>query len=359
MIAFMLSNIQDVGVSMLLRFWRLSGRPRTFYERSRSSFPYNLSLFLAFGRYGRSRSLPRPRSPLANDAINELDKAYSLIEIAAKNNRRAGKALAILDRMREKAHRALAAVRTSTSHPQPDGVKQEEIEDDFVVFAGRRRVFRPGSNATPSQQAAPTPQDPLPQDEHAGESLIGVGEWLARQEEYVGYDPHYVSAIEPPSAPHDQHQQQQHQQRQYGYAPEQPQYTLEAVPPPHYMTAPYASYAPPPHPPHQLLHPHNLHPSSHNPGMGQPSHELHTDELADMRRDYAVTVRAPPAGAGPARVRSEWVAHERDMGVVHAVTVGSDDVPYSLFSFRVFLPFWVLGLGSPPGPPPPLQLVSL
>ncbi|KAH9029148.1 hypothetical protein EDB85DRAFT_1867407 [Lactarius pseudohatsudake] len=94
-----------------------------------------------------------PRSSLANDAIIELDRAYSLTEFASKTNRRAKRALVILNRMREKAHRALEAVRNSPPPPQPDGtvhsVKQEEIDDDFVVFAGRRPVLRPGGNSDP------------------------------------------------------------------------------------------------------------------------------------------------------------------------------------------------------------------
>jgi hypothetical protein len=223
----------------------------------------------------------------------------------------------VLKRMRDKAHRALAAVHNPPLPPPPDGaahgIKQEEIEDDdFVVFAGRSRVFRSGGSVPLTPQTVPTPQDPTPShDEHAVHGAVGesmLGEWLARQEPYVGYDPHYVTAIKPP--PPDQHphqpHQHQHQQRQYGYAPEQPQYTLEvAPPPPHYMTAPYAAYAPPPHPPqHQLLqhphapHLHDLHPSSssHSPGgMGHPPpHGLHRDEMPDMRRDYGVTERPPP-----------------------------------------------------------------
>ncbi|KAH8997120.1 fungal-specific transcription factor domain-containing protein [Lactarius hatsudake] len=246
-----------------------------------------------------------PRSPEANDAIIELDRAYSLTEFASKCNRRAKRALVILNRMREKAHRALEAVRNSPPPPQPDGavrsVKEEEIDDDFVVFAGRRDVFRQGGNLTPAPQAVPTQhqdhtqqQDQAqqqdqgaPPDEHgahgaAGESMFSG--WLAHQEQPVGYDPHHVTAIDPPpSAPYDPHQHQQHQHHQYGYAPEQPQYTFEAAPPPpHYMTAPHA-YAPP----------HNLHPSSHASGIGQPLHGPPTDEQADMRRDYAV-IRAPP-----------------------------------------------------------------
>ncbi|KAH9017995.1 fungal-specific transcription factor domain-containing protein [Lactarius hengduanensis] len=236
-----------------------------------------------------------PRSPLANDALTELDKAYSLIEVASNTNRHAKRALVILNRMREKAGRALEAVRNTPPPPQPDeavdSIKQEEIEDDFVVFAGRGRVFHPGGSATPAPQAVPTP----PHDEHAAHTVAGesmIGEWLTHQEQPVGHDPHYVTAIKPPpSAAHDQHQHQhqQHQQYLYGYAPEQPQYTLEAVPPPpYYMTAPYAAYAPLPHP-----HPHNLYPSSHASGIGHPPHGLHTDQQAEMRRDYAV-MRAPP-----------------------------------------------------------------
>ena len=230
--------------------------------------------------------------------------------------------------MREKAHRALATVRNTPPHSLPDDpahvVKQEDMEDDFVVFAGRRRVFRPTTTAPPTPQAMVTPQDPtLPHDGHAAHGATGesmIGEWLARQEQYVGHDPHYIAAIEPPApAPHDQHQHQ-HQHRQYGYAPEQPQYTLEAVPPPHYLTAPYATYAPPSHPPQQMVHPHaphphDFHPSSHAQGMGQQPHGLHADEMADMQRDYAVTSRAPPAelaqlgfAASGSRMSETWLS---------------------------------------------------
>ena len=236
--------------------------------------------------------------------------------------------------MRDKAHQALAAVHSTSLPPLPGaahGVKQEEMEDDFVVFAGRSRVFRPGTSTAPTTpQTVPMPQGPtLPHDEPALHGVVGesmIGEWLARQEEYVGDDPHYVAAIEsPPSAPHDQHHPQQHQQqqqqRQYGYAPAQPQYTLEAAPPPpHYMTAPYAAYAPPPHPPPQLLQhphaprPHDLHPStSHAPEMGHLPHELHRDEMADIRRDYAVTARGAELAqlgfaANGSRMNETWLS---------------------------------------------------
>ena len=240
----------------------------------------------------------------------------------------------ILNRMRDKAHRALSTVHNMPTPPPPDGAARgvkEEMEDDFVVFAGRRRVFRSGGggSAAPTPQAVPTAHDPtLPHDEHAAHGMAGesmIGEWLARQEPYVGYDPHYMTAIEsPPSASHDhQHPQHQHQNRQYGYASEQPQYTLEAVPPPHYMTAPYATYAPPPHPPHRLLHPHAPHPhelhpsSSQAPGMGHPpgGHEMHRDELAEMQREYGVAARAPAPelaqlgfAANGSRMSEQWLS---------------------------------------------------
>jgi hypothetical protein len=315
MIAFMLSNIQDVVLLFLHRNFfvqaliedpenpirgqyapsflatvRAAKHILRTVEEQLPIQPVIISRFWTIWTFTFSAAVVfafiathSPRSPLANDAIIELDRAYSLIEVASKTNRRASKALVILGRMREKAHRALATVRNTPPHSLRDdpahGVKQEEMEDDFVVFAGRSRVFRPGGTAPPTPQAMPTPQDPtLPQEGHAVHDVADesmIGEWLARQEQYVGYDPHYIAAIEPPaSASHDQHQHQ-HQHRQYGYAPEQPQYTLEAVPPPHYMTAPYATYAPPPHPPQQMVHAHhphpqNLHPSSHAQGLHVP-----------------------------------------------------------------------------------------
>ncbi|KAH8997103.1 fungal-specific transcription factor domain-containing protein [Lactarius hatsudake] len=240
-----------------------------------------------------------PRSPLANDAITELDRAYSLIEVASNTNRHAKRALVILNRMREKADQALEAVRDTPPAPRPgeavDSIKQEEIEDDFVVFAGRRRVFHPGGSGTPAPHTVPTP----PHDEHAAHIVAGesmICEWLAHQEQPVGYDPHFVTATKPPpSAAHDQHQHQHQQHQQYlcGYAPEHSQYTLEAVPPPpYYMTAPYTAYALPPHPDPDP-DPHNLHPLSYASGIGNPPHRLHMDQQAEMRRDYAA-MRAPP-----------------------------------------------------------------
>jgi hypothetical protein len=238
------------------------------------------------------------------------------------------------------------------------------MEDDFVVFAGRSRVFRPGGTAPPTPQAMPTPQDPtLPHEGHAVHDVADesmIGEWLARQEQYVGYDPHYIAAIEPPaSASHDQHQHQ-HQHRQYGYAPEQPQYTLEAVPPPHYMTAPYATYAPPPHPPQQLVHAHRPPPTQtfirrrmrREWGSNRMGSTLTRWRTCDATMRWP---RAPHQGAGATRVRGEWVAHERDVAVVHAVAHRGQRARWSsgglqytkypsyFFPFACIPFYWVLG----------------
>ncbi|KAI0248759.1 hypothetical protein BJV78DRAFT_1233220 [Lactifluus subvellereus] len=257
-----------------------------------------------------------PRSSLADDAMIELERGCSLISVAAKDNRRAARALVILNRMREKAHRALAAARSTPHNPHADGTawgtKQEEVDDEFAVFAGRTKVFRPGGGPPPAANLqAPVTLSPNPDSANAqvhgaqGQSMLS--EWLARQEQCAGYDPHYVAPIEPPPpTPHHQHQQ-------YGFVPEQPQYTLEVVPPlQHYMPAPYA-YASPQHsqPP---LHCGPLPPpSSLSSSLGP--HGPHGEDLVELRRDYTVAALAPQAeltqlglASGGSRMNETWMS---------------------------------------------------
>src|SRR5712672_504392 len=102
--------------------------------------------------------------------------------------------------MREKARRALATAQSTPLHVQGDsamwGVKQEDIDDDLNVFAGRKKVFRPGTTSPPVATPPHAMTGPPPDRVHAtqahvqhppgqGESMLG--EWLARQEQYVGY----------------------------------------------------------------------------------------------------------------------------------------------------------------------------
>jgi hypothetical protein len=317
-----------------------------------------------------------PRSSLANDAMTELEKGCSLVEEAAKENRRAAKALVILNRMRVKARRALELARNihPLDLPRPvDGValgmgivKQEEIDDEFAVFAGRTKVFRPGATSSPVGQLAPPMMTTNSSSSGGGQSPAEahvehgqVGEWLARQEPYVGYDPHYNPPIEPPPHPplpplhqqhHQQHQQhpqhhqhhqhlQQHQhqhhqyQQQYTtYAPEQPQYTLEATHPvPQYLTTSYPysqqSLPPPPQPPHSSLSSSSTattstlsHHGSHVP-LPPPHHlqqlqrQQQHEDLAELRSYAAAALAAPQTelselglAANGSRVNETWMS---------------------------------------------------
>ena len=120
--------------------------------------------------------------------MTELEKGCSLVAEAAKENRRAARALVstvlnrpnehvsqvhypvsncqvILKRMGEKARRALETARNIHPLDLPraaDGIalgmgiiKKEDIDDEFAVFAGRTKVFRPGATSLPVPQAPP------------------------------------------------------------------------------------------------------------------------------------------------------------------------------------------------------------
>jgi hypothetical protein len=234
--------------------------------------------------------------------------------------------------MREKARRALATARNSPPHLHGDsaawGIKQEEIDDEFTVFAGRTKVFRPGGGPPPvanpqaSMNLGPTPDDHAAHQAQVRGAQVQstLGEWLAQQEQYVGCDPHYIAPIEPPPpAPHHQHQQ-------YGYAPEQPQYTLEVVPPlQQYISAPY-TYAQPPHSQQQPQQQPPLHSGPQLPPLSSSSmgghHGPHGGDLAEFRRGYAAAAVAPQqtelaqlglASSG-SRMNETWMSFMLDGG---------------------------------------------
>lgn len=110
-----------------------------------------------------------PRSPLASQAIQNLDAGCDLFERAAVHSRRAAKALPILHRLQEKAH---AAFSSAASDPRGDGalwnIKIEDGDDELDIFAGRTRLVSskrpspspicPNSETRPSQSyVAPPP----------------------------------------------------------------------------------------------------------------------------------------------------------------------------------------------------------
>lgn len=83
-----------------------------------------------------------PQSPLASNAMKELDDAWLLFSKASVHSRRAAKALPILTKLREKAHMALSTAQNERS-PQQLGqqwsMKVEQDDDELDIFAGRTR----------------------------------------------------------------------------------------------------------------------------------------------------------------------------------------------------------------------------
>jgi hypothetical protein len=246
----------------------------------------------------------------------------------------------ILNRMREKARRAIAAAREPNRLVQVDGgavapgsIKQEE-NDEFTVFAGRTKVFRPGATSSPVPPPAHGIVELSPAKAHAQaqvhaghgpgpQSQSMLGEWLARQEQYVGYDPHYVAPMET----HPSTVVPQHQHQQYGYTPPEPQYALEPVQPPlpQYMATSY-HYTPPPQgppltpqalggPPPHHPHPHQ-HPQAqalpHHPHSHHQQHQPRQEDL-ELRRTYAAAF-APSElshlglAANGSRVSDTWMS---------------------------------------------------
>ncbi|KAG1738523.1 fungal-specific transcription factor domain-containing protein [Suillus lakei] len=85
-----------------------------------------------------------PQSPLASNAMKELDDACNLFSRAAAHSRRAAQALPILTKLSEKAHAALAAAqneRPSQQLGQQWSVKVEQDDDELDIFAGRTRFI--------------------------------------------------------------------------------------------------------------------------------------------------------------------------------------------------------------------------
>ncbi|KAI0046045.1 hypothetical protein FA95DRAFT_1520813 [Auriscalpium vulgare] len=250
-----------------------------------------------------------PRSSLADNAMAELDQACDMFAQAAKLNRRAAKAHTILSRLKDKAHRILAASRTTdpTVSQAADGaawdIKQEELDDELDIFAGRTKVLRSsGSAGSPSQMSMNTSQDFTPKSSNSREGTAAVpydaavyehrapvqapvlNDWLARQEQVQAYggDPYlphplapahhhaprsgvqhtkYEELAESPS--HDPHNpyeyvlyhpppQPSHRgtfpPRADAYAPPPPQMHVSEVPP--YAQQQYAAPAYPPYAPH-------------------------------------------------------------------------------------------------------------
>ncbi|KAG2110104.1 hypothetical protein DEU56DRAFT_905607 [Suillus clintonianus] len=83
-----------------------------------------------------------PQSPLASNAMKELDDACRLFSKAAAHSRCAAQALPILMKLSEKAHASPAAAlneRPSQQLGQQWSIKVEQDDDELEIFAGKTR----------------------------------------------------------------------------------------------------------------------------------------------------------------------------------------------------------------------------
>ncbi|KAI9571978.1 fungal-specific transcription factor domain-containing protein [Boletus coccyginus] len=143
-----------------------------------------------------------PRSPLASNAIKELDEACVLFTKVANHSRRAAKALPILTKLSEKAHNALAA----SQNEKPSGqlgrhwsVEEEVDDDELAIFAGRTRFVSTRrsqmSKQTPEglrssgfiPYPGSLPEPPAPQLYRPESSTPSVDRWAHTEQD----QPHY------------------------------------------------------------------------------------------------------------------------------------------------------------------------
>ncbi|KAF7966860.1 hypothetical protein HWV62_36691 [Athelia sp. TMB] len=107
-----------------------------------------------------------PKSPLAANAMVELEAACALFTKASAHSRRAAKALPIVTRLAEKAQAALKEAQQEGSsahslHGSQWKIKAEDPEDELAIFSGRTR-FVSTRRGDSSLTSTPPPQLPSP-----------------------------------------------------------------------------------------------------------------------------------------------------------------------------------------------------
>lgn len=276
-----------------------------------------------------------PQSPLAANAMKELDDACILFSKASAHSRRAAKALPILNKLREKAHVSLAAAqneRPSQQLGQQWGVKVEPDDDDELdIFAGRTRFIsakRPTSfnvgYADPSSSntylAVGSTEQPAAQIYRPGPAA----DWVHPASDRGGrFDMHHPDNAAATSASTNVSTQlwRQPQGADYSYAP------------PHHVSHPGASHAhhapapvvgpstywapasdtspqysqPPLSAPHSQPHAYQYNSSSAAPYHGQPSQPVPT-ELAGLG-----------LASRDSRLDERWTSFMRDSGYFDGV----------------------------------------
>ncbi|KAG6335793.1 hypothetical protein ID866_3289 [Astraeus odoratus] len=132
-----------------------------------------------------------PRSPMATSAMKELNDACLLLSKAAKQSRRAQKALPIVSRLNEKARSALVLAQTEMPYELGQQWSVENANDELAIFAGRTKFVslkRPTTDSTSdrsprsdesiNQDSSPGPEQPLVEKSASYSSeVVGSSAW--------------------------------------------------------------------------------------------------------------------------------------------------------------------------------------
>ncbi|KZV65070.1 hypothetical protein PENSPDRAFT_745213 [Peniophora sp. CONT] len=242
-----------------------------------------------------------PRSHLADTAMAELEQACDVFSQAAKYNRRASKAHTILSRLRDKAVRTLATARSHDPAVAIDDgaawdIKQEDVDDELAIFAGRTMVLRPGhaTQSTPSPPTLPRLTAAPPSATHGASPVSpyppengSFHSWQSRPMQQPSTDPFQRTPPPPPVS---------HQYRQQG--------TYHDIPAAQYNGPGYShSRQHPPMPPQLPLlrvpvqHPHHAHQQPHS-APSQHQEQLQYMSPATPDPD-AIHLYQPHSGYGP------------------------------------------------------------
>ncbi|TCD68014.1 hypothetical protein EIP91_011625 [Steccherinum ochraceum] len=286
-----------------------------------------------------------PRSPLANQAVAQLNMACELFAKAAKLSRRAARALPLLNKLKEKALHALAVAKAEgAQNGALWSLDPPEEADELEIFAGKTRLVESKRlSPSPSIQSVPSGSSEIQQQPD------GIAGYEQREFKNVIAPPTvppippaptvpsnsvpaqsaswYTPALEYPS-PYPQ-QPQHPSQSSYNVHPayeerrtsySEPQWQPMHAPPTHLQPS-----HPPPPPPHQHVPsqqtqhpsqqpPHSLHPGAHVPPLhhlqqmdyrsqGAPVSAPHfrtsSSALPPQQESYIRDQRTSPASAYP------------------------------------------------------------
>lgn len=295
-----------------------------------------------------------PQSPLASNAMKELDDAYILFSKASAHSRRAAKALVsirsfydwytlmetipqpILTKLRDKARASHAAAQNegpSQQLGQQWGVKVEQDDDELEIFAGRTRFVsakRPtGLVVGYSEASSSNPYLAVGSTEQPSGQMYRPGpatDWVHTASDRGGrFAMHHPDNSTAPSGSTNVSSQlwRQAQSADYPYAP--PHHVSHPAAshahPAHHAPAPVAGpstywapasdtspqYSQPPLPAHSQSHAYQYNPSSAATYHGQPSQPVPT-ELAGLG-----------LASRDSRLDERWTSFMRDSGYFDGV----------------------------------------